>query len=88
MPKSTEKLVVDVRFNKVKPFINWNLFLQAWQIKGETRKQEEGKRLLNDAKQLKIDEYNNKLDSLEKEYQKLDPAAGASAGPPPTSSTK
>lgn len=52
VPKSTEKLVVDVRFNKVKPFINWNLFLQAWQIKGETRKQEEGKRLLNDAKQL------------------------------------
>lgn len=52
VPKSTKKLVVDVRLNKVKPFINWNLFLQAWQIKGETRKQEEGKRLLNDAKQL------------------------------------
>ncbi|MEE1152315.1 MAG: vitamin B12 dependent-methionine synthase activation domain-containing protein, partial [Prevotella sp.] len=52
VPKSTEKLVVDVRFNKVKPFINWNLFLQAWQIKGETRKQEEGKRLLNDATKL------------------------------------
>lgn len=52
VPASTEKLVVNVRLNKVKPFINWNLFLQAWQIKGETRKQEEGKRLLNDAKQL------------------------------------
>lgn len=52
VPLSTEKIVKKVSFSKVKPLINWNLFLQAWQLKGDARQGEEGKRLLNDAEQL------------------------------------
>lgn len=51
-PLHTDAINVKVRLNKIKPYINWNMFLQAWQIKGEARQGEQGKRLLNDARLL------------------------------------
>lgn len=52
VPINTDAINVKVRLNKIKPFINWNMFLQAWQIKGEAREGYEAKHLLTEAQHL------------------------------------
>lgn len=45
-------VVEDVKISKVKDLINWNMFFQAWGLKGKKRTDEEGQKLLADAQQM------------------------------------
>lgn len=45
-------VVEDVKISKVKDLINWNMFFQAWGLKGDKRTDEEGQKLLADAQQM------------------------------------
>lgn len=51
-PEALQPLDETVAISKVKEFINWNFFYQAWGLKGDARTSEEGQRLRADAEQM------------------------------------
>lgn len=50
--EAMQPLNTEVKISQVKELINWNMFYQAWGLKGDKRTDEEGKKLLADAQQM------------------------------------
>lgn len=65
VPRSTEQVNLNVKISDVTDRISWQMFYQAWGMKGEARESEEGLKLRRDAEAMLREMEEKKMISLQ-----------------------